>query len=132
MRLLRGVCSDLAMDLAFASATELVASLASGSLASRELLGHVADRIEAVNPALNAVITLDLEGAAAAAAAADDAQAAGRSLGPLHGLVMTIKDVWETEGLRTACGAPDLVDHVPVADAVPLSRQLIAAPRARR
>ena len=110
------------MDLSFASATELVAALASGSLSSRELLDHVADRIEAVNPALNAVITLDLEGATAAASAADDAHASGRSLGPLHGLVMTIKDVWETEGLRTACGDPDLVLHVPAADAVAVAR----------
>lgn len=110
------------MDLSYATASELVAALQGGSLSSRELLDHVTARIDQVDPALNAVITRDPEGAAAAAAAADDARAAGRSLGPLHGLVMTIKDVWETAGVRTACGVPELVDHVPAVDAAAVAR----------
>ena len=110
------------MDLSYATASELVGALASGSLSSRELLDHVVARIDEVDPALNAVITRDVEGASAAAAAADDAHADGRSLGPLHGLVMTVKDVWETAGVRTACGTPDLVGHVPEVDAVAVAR----------
>ena len=93
------------MDLSFATATELVAALRSGELSSRDLLDHVLKRIDRMNPQLNAVVTVDVEGARRAAAAADDATARKADLGALHGLVMTIKDVWETEGLRTTSGA---------------------------
>ena len=110
------------MDLSFATASELVDALTHGVLSSRELLDHVAARIDAHNPALNAVVTLDLERAADAAAAADDAHARGERLGPLHGLVITIKDVWETEGLRTTSGAPELRDYVPSVDAITVAR----------
>jgi amidase len=110
------------MDLSFATATELVAALRRGELSSRDLLTHVADRIAAVNPPLNAVVALDLERAGRDAALADEAQARGEDLGPLHGLVMTVKDVWETEGLVTTSGAPVLRDHVPERDAVTVAR----------
>ena len=110
------------MDLSFATASELVDAVSAGTLSSRELLDHVAARIDTHNPALNAVVTLDLERAADAAAAADDAQARGEPLGPLHGLVITIKDVWETAGLRTTSGAPELRDYVPSVDAITVGR----------
>ena len=74
------------------------------------------------NPAVNAVITLDAERARAAADAADAATARGEDLGPLHGLPMTIKDVFETEGLRSTSGAPELMDHVPDHDAGAVAR----------
>ena len=74
------------------------------------------------NPAVNAVITLDAERARAAADAADAATARGDDLGPLHGLPMTIKDVFETEGLRSTSGAPELMDHVPDHDASAVAR----------
>src|SRR4029079_2834752 len=51
------------------------------------------------------------------ARAADGARTRGESWGPLHGLPMTIKDAYETEGLVTTSGAPDLADHVPDRDA---------------
>lgn len=110
------------MDLSYATATELTVALGTGEVSSRELLDHVADRIDLVNPPLNAVVTLDLERARGAAAAADDATARGDKRGPLHGLVMTVKDVWETEGLRTTSGAPELREHIPAADAVAVRR----------
>ncbi|MHB1925459.1 MAG: amidase family protein [Acidimicrobiales bacterium] len=43
-------------------------------------------------------------------------------MGPLHGLPMTIKDVWETEGLVTTAGAPELRHHVPGTDALTVAR----------
>jgi len=110
------------MDLSYATATELTVALGTGEVSSRELLDHVADRIDLVNPPLNAVVTLDLERARGAAAAADDVTARGDKRGPLHGLVMTVKDVWETEGLRTTSGAPELREHIPAADAVAVRR----------
>src|SRR5690606_35082101 len=60
----------------------------------------------------------DLPGARAAADAADHHLATtGTTLGPLHGLPITLKDALETKGLRTTCGSPELTDHVPSRDA---------------
>jgi amidase len=105
-----------------ASATELVAALRRRRLGSRELLDAYLDRVDRLNPPLNAVVTLDAERARAEAAAADEAAARGESLGPLHGLPVTVKDSIETAGLPTVCGAPELAGHVPGRDAVAVAR----------
>jgi amidase len=110
------------MDLGYATSTELLRALEAGSVSSRELLDHLLDRVERHNPALNTVVALDAERARAAAQAADDARARGEASGSLHGLPLTVKDVWETEGLVTTSGAPELRDHVPTADAVAVAR----------
>lgn len=110
----------------FASARELAARLARRELSSRELLEHYAARVERLNPPLNAVVTLDLERARARADAADAARARGESWGPLHGLPVTIKDTFETEGLRTTAGAPQYAEHVPAQNAVAVQRLLDA------
>ena len=104
------------------SATELTGLLADRVVSARELLAETRTQVEAVNPALNAVVTVDWDRAEAEAGAADEAAAAGRSLGPLHGLPMTVKDAVETAGLRTVCGSPDLRDHVPARDAPAVAR----------
>lgn len=75
-------------------------------------------RIGAVNPTVNAVVTWDTDRAITRANAADAATARGESWGPLHGVPMTVKDVWETAGMRTTSGAPEFADHVPDHDAV--------------
>ena len=100
-------------DVHHRSATELVALLAAGEVSSVELLDHFLARIERDGPAINAVVALDVERARARAAEADAARARGESWGPLHGLPMTVKDAFETEGLVTTSGAPELRDHVP-------------------
>ena len=74
------------------------AAIAKGELASRELLDAQLARIEAANPALNAVVSLDAERARAAAGAADEAVARGESIGPLHGVPVTLKDAYEVAG----------------------------------
>ncbi len=110
------------MDPATATATELLAALGDRSVSSRELLDHLLGRVEALNPALRAVVALDAERARRAALAADEATARGERAGPLHGLPMTVKDVWETEGLTTTSGAPELAAHVPATDALAVGR----------
>jgi amidase len=109
-------------DLGFRNATDLVAAIKAKELGSRELLDHLLDRVDKHNPAVNAVVTLDADRARAAADEADAATARGDDLGPLHGLPMTIKDVFETEGLRSTSGAPELMDHVPDHDAGAVAR----------
>src|SRR5262249_57987627 len=79
-------------------------------------------RIERANPALNAVATLDVGGARAAAAAADAATVRGHDVGALHGLPITVKDSFETAGLRTTAGAPELAGYIPVCDADAVAR----------
>ena len=110
------------MDLDYATATELALALRDRSLSSRELFDHVLARVEQHNPALNAVVTLDVERARTAAEGADAATARGHSSGPLHGLPMTVKDVWETQGLLTTSGALELQNHVPATDALAVGR----------
>ncbi|MFI5695383.1 amidase family protein [Kribbella sp. NPDC051586] len=109
-------------DLTTAPASELVRALRRREVSSRELLEHYLARIERLNPALNAVVTLDAESALAAAAAADQDTARGHDVGALHGLPMTIKDSLETAGLRTTAGAPDLAGYVPARDADAVAR----------
>src|SRR5215467_5033143 len=93
-------------DLTATPATELLRALRVREISSGELLEQYLARIEQANPALNAVVTLDVEGARAAAAAADEATARGHDVGALHGLPITVKDSFETAGLRTTAGAP--------------------------
>ncbi len=107
------------------TATGALAAMAAGRLGSEELLDAHLARIEATNPTLNAVVATDTERARDRCRQADDARARGESWGPLHGLPMTIKDSYETEGIVTTSGAPDLAGHVPDtdADAVDLLRR---------
>lgn len=106
--------------IAFEPLTALAAALAEGRVSSRELLDLYIRRIEAHRD-LNAVVTLD-ERAFAAADDADREQAAGRARGPLHGIPLTVKDSFETAGLRTTAGALELSEHVPARDADPVAR----------
>ena len=112
-------------QLHHSSATELSGLIASRALSSQELLEHFVARVELLNPAVNAVITLDLDRARDAAKAADAATAAGRSSGPLHGIPITVKDALALAGVRSTGGAVELVDHVPDRDA-----DVVAAVRA--
>jgi amidase len=85
-------------------------------LAAGELLQSCIARIEAVDHAVNAMVARDFERARAAAVAADAAVARGDDLPPLHGLPIGIKDLQETEGLRTTFGSPLFRDYVPERD----------------
>jgi amidase len=105
------------MDLCVTPAVDLARMLRSRELSARELLTAFLDRIDRINPEINAIVTLAPEQALAAAAAADDAAAGGARLGPLHGLPIAIKDLAETAGLRTTFGSPIFAANVPVRDA---------------
>ena len=74
-------------------------------------------RIEAVNPPVNAIVTLAAGPARAVAADLDARAARGEFAGPLHGLPIAIKDLAETAGIRTTYGSPLFADHVPDFDA---------------
>jgi amidase len=107
------------VTVAFATASELTAALAARELSSVELLDAQLARVAGVGGPLNAFVTLDPERAHAAALRADAGEGPA---GLLAGLPMTVKDCFETAGLRTTCGAPWLADHVPARDADAVAR----------
>src|SRR6201999_1522773 len=83
----------------------LAAGLSQGRFSARALLDHYLERIERLNPQVNAVVTLD-PGATRAADESDARRKAGRALGPLDGLPVTVKDNLLTRGCRTTWGSP--------------------------
>jgi aspartyl-tRNA(Asn)/glutamyl-tRNA(Gln) amidotransferase subunit A len=107
-----------------ASIKELAAALAARKVSSLELTEDCLSRIAAANPALNAFITVDADGARLAARAADERIARGEA-GPLTGIPLAHKDVFCTEGLLTTCGSKMLANFVSPYDAhaVSLLRQ---------
>jgi amidase len=109
-------------ELCLRPATELAAMLRGKEVSARELLEAHLTRIDRVNPALNAVVTLDAEGARSAADAADAALAGGDVLGPLHGLPVAHKDTHATGGMRTTWGSPLFSRTVPARDELVVER----------
>src|SRR3954470_17563335 len=94
----------------------------SREISARELLEAHLDRIDRLNPSVNAIVTLDAEEARAAADAADRALAAGDAVGPLHGLPVAHKDTHATGGMRTTWGSPLHADTVPLRDELVVAR----------
>jgi amidase len=113
-------------DIAFLDATDLARKIRDREISSRKLLDRYLDRIGRLNESINAVVTLDIEGARRRADEADAELAAGRTRGPLHGLPITVKDTLETQGIRTTAGFPPLAEHVPAKDAVVVERAVAA------
>jgi amidase len=113
-------------DLCFLSAVEMAAQIRAGRLSAREVMQAHLARIEAVNPQVNAIVTLHAEQAMAAALAADEAQARGEPLGPLHGLPVVHKDLIMTRGMRTTYGSKVHEDYVPTRSALLVERQQAA------
>ncbi|QOZ77322.1 amidase [Bradyrhizobium sp. CCBAU 53351] len=103
-------------ELCDSSAVELRRLLAARAISPVELLDACLSRIAAINPAVNAVVTLDEPGARAAAKAAEAAILRGEDRGALHGLPVLIKDTQDTAGMRSTYGSPLLKDNVPAAD----------------
>ena len=112
----------LADPLAEFDACALAGALRRRELSCRELMQGCLDRIEALNPLYNAVVSLQPRAALLAQADACDAELArGEPRGPLHGFPAAIKDMAATAGIRTTLGSP-LADHVPVHDGLMVAR----------
>lgn len=114
--------SSTAEDFVWSTATDQLAALAAKDVSSAELVEMYLSRIDMYNAELNAVITVDPDAARADAARADAARSRGEVHGALHGLPITIKDSFETAGMRTTCGRRDLADYVPTKDAEAVAR----------
>src|SRR5579862_8745584 len=105
-------------DICFLNATEMADLIRRRKLSARECLDAHLKQIERVNPKVNAIVTIVAEQAIENARKADEAQARGASLGPLHGLPIAHKDLVETAGIRTTFGSRIFRDFVPTHDAI--------------
>ncbi|TJW66699.1 MAG: amidase, partial [Mesorhizobium sp.] len=101
---------------------QLAAAIRERRVSASEAMEAQLERIAAVNPLLNAIITLDEKAAREGARAADDALARGEAVGPLHGVPVTLKDGHATAGMRTTVGLTAWADHVPTADSTIAAR----------
>ena len=103
----------MSQELNFLCATELAARIRRKDLSATEVMQAHLAQIERVNPQVNAMVTIHAEQALAQARAADERQAHGAPLGPLHGLPIAHKDLFLTKGMRTTRGSPIFKDYVP-------------------
>jgi amidase len=110
------------MDIGFRSTVQLADAIRRREIGCLELLEHYLGRQRRYGDRLNAIVTIDDERARAQARRADEALAHGESWGRLHGVPFTIKDSYETAGLRTTCGWEQTAHHVPERDAVVVAR----------
>ena len=98
--------------ICYTPATELAELIRRKDLSPVEVVDAFLDRIDRVNPALNAYVTLLHESARKGAKRAEAAVAAGEELEPLHGVPVSIKDLAQTAGVRTT-GGSKVFEHRP-------------------
>src|SRR2546425_7433170 len=109
-------------DLCFTPTTRLISLIRRRQVSPFELTRAVLERIERVNPALNAYCTVAADQALAAARAATRALTRRSRLGPLHGIPVSIKDLTPTRGIRTTWGSKIFEHHVPDEDGLVVER----------
>jgi amidase len=106
----------------YSTARAMAAAVRAGDISARELLDLHLTRIDAVNPAVNAIVSLDVERARQSAGEADDRLASGAEVGPLHGIPFAFKDTHEVAGWHTTFGSPLRADYVPRRDELIVER----------
>lgn len=109
-------------EIAFETATELARKIRAREVGCLELLDHFLARVDRLNPALNALIWLDPDGARERAREADAALARGEVWGPLHGVPMSIKESYDVAGSPTTWGVPAYRDNIATVDSLPVRR----------
>jgi amidase len=109
-------------NLTFASAYQLAQMIREKQVSAVEVLNAYLAQIAKHNSKLNAICTLDADNARTRAKLADEALARGENWGALHGVPITIKDIFETQGLRTTAGYIPLKDYLPQQDATAVAR----------
>ena len=106
----------------YMTATALASLIRTKQLSSREIVQAHLNRVAAINPKINAVVTLMAEDALKGADAADRTVAAGATLGPLHGVPFSIKDALDTAGVLTQRGSRLFAGNIPDKDATAVAR----------
>ena len=106
-----------ATDLSYRSITEAAGLIKERKLSPVELTQACLDRIAAVEPRVQAFVTLLADAAIAAAREAEAAIGRGDDRGPLHGVPIALKDIFNTKGIRTTASSKVRADYVPTYDA---------------
>ena len=114
------------LALPFQTAKQLAAAIRKKKIGCLELLDLYLKRVEAHNPELNAIIASDVDGARKRAKAADKAVKAGKKLGALHGVPMTIKESYDVAGYPTTFGDPAFKDNIPKTNSLVAQRMIDA------
>jgi amidase len=109
-------------DLCFTPAVELSKLYRARKVSPLEVMQAVLARIDAVNPTVNAIVTLTREAALREARRATAALRHSSTLSPLFGVPVGIKDVTQTKGIRTTFGSKLFEGHVPDEDALVVQR----------
>jgi aspartyl-tRNA(Asn)/glutamyl-tRNA(Gln) amidotransferase subunit A len=109
-------------DICWMSAADLAKSIRRKKLSPVEVVEDILERIEVINPKINAYVTVIANSALAEAKKAEKAVMKGGELGPLHGVPFSVKDLVFTKGVRTTFGCKLLEDFVPEEDAVHVAR----------
>ena len=109
-------------DLGWMPATEMAEKVAEGSLAASQIADVMIDRVERLNPEINAIVDFDADQVREDAADLDRQQQAGGPLGPLHGVPFTIKDLTAVKGRPLTFGMKPLKDNIADNDAVIVTR----------
>ncbi len=108
-------------------AVDLAAAIHSKQVSAVEVVAACLDRIERLNPPVNAIVSLrERESLLDEARIVDQRLAAGEAIGPLAGFPFAVKDLEPVRGLRTTCGSPILKDWVPDADSIMVERLRLA------
>ena len=118
--------SPMNSEIAFKSAVDLTAALRNRQIGARELLDFYLERVQRFNPRLNAIVQVDEERARARSDEADRALAGGEVWGPLHGLPITIKEIFETEGFRWTAGDSEFTGRIATRNAPAVARLIEA------
>ena len=111
-------------DLAFAGVLKLRSLIATKQVSPVEVAEMYLSRIERLDSRLNSYLTVTVDEALRAASEAENAVMRGDSLGPLHGIPVSIKDSEDTAGVRTTMGSLFHADRVPDEDSLPVERIL--------
>jgi amidase len=109
-------------DLCYWPATKLAKAIRDRTFSSQQLVERYLARIGQINRKINGVVQLATDRALAEAQAADAALAQGRNLGPLHGVPVTIKDSFDTEGIISTAGTKGRANFLPSQDATVVAR----------
>ncbi|HLS49908.1 MAG TPA: Asp-tRNA(Asn)/Glu-tRNA(Gln) amidotransferase subunit GatA, partial [Actinomycetaceae bacterium] len=112
----------MSAELTAKTAAQLARALHSGEISAREVTQAHLDRIEAVDPQLNAFLHVDAEGALATAADVDERRARGEQLAPLAGVPVALKDVVVTKDVPTTAASKILEGWIPPYDATIVER----------
>ncbi len=109
-------------DIHWLTATALRSAYEQRTLSPVTVVDALLERIGKLNGSFDAFIRVDAEGAQEAARAAEQALSDGRSLGPLHGVPIGIKDIFDVAGQPTTCHSKIMLDHVAAQDAAVITR----------